>query len=181
VMFDETGQASPTNSYWISSGTTLGNTLNITNNPAAVTGNPYGGPITIKTSTVSLYSSPAVCIYDETAFTNQISSANGGSGLAFNDGNNNTAVYYSYFASDTAWTSPSSPNLYTGQPTGGVQYIYLNQQVLSTFPHNGYLTSANAPNTITGEIDQANEAQWLNTNGQIYAIKPNDGSLLKGQ
>jgi prepilin-type N-terminal cleavage/methylation domain-containing protein len=189
AVFDENGQLAPSQSYWIAPGTTLGNTLAVA--PLATVGNGsspfgsttgYGGPVAIRTKTttlsLSLYSTPAVCIFDETAFTSQSSVANSGSGSAFNDGNNNSILYYGNFLPSTEWTT---------QYNSSNPYIYLNQQAFTTggFPGRGYLvpnaSGTNVPTSSTGEIDLFNEAQWLNTNGQIYAIKPNDGSLLKNQ
>jgi type II secretory pathway pseudopilin PulG len=190
VFFDEYGQLSPSTSYWIAPASPsvakaivpypasiLGQTLELTGAITNTTNTLYGG--TDDGKTLSLYSSPAVCIYDEVAFTSQLSNANAGSSAAFNDGNNNLLVYGDLgaqsFQASTNWSADT--------------YVYLNQQVFQPatggpgFPGVGYLktSSASEGSAKLFAIDQANEAQWLNTNGQLYVIKPNDGSLLKNQ
>jgi hypothetical protein len=207
VMFDQTGQLASTTNYWIApatpSQTTVGDPY-----PASILGQTLGllatGPggsavsknIFFGSQTKSpyptvppasgylpsLYCASAVCIYDESAYLAQISSqGNGGSGGAFNDGNNNTFLY-----GDLA----PQPSFQPYSNWGGLTYNYLNEQVYQAspngpgFPGRGYLMQGTSPSESTQAdflIDQANEAQWLNTNGQIYAIKPNDGSLLKNQ
>jgi hypothetical protein len=203
VMFDATGQLASTTTYWIApatpSSTTiaepypasiLGQTLELQGtqpgSSAKTTGIFYGSPAKSPYSLAatnnmlpSLYCASALCIYDETAFLGQISSqGSGGSGGAFNDGDNNTFLY-----GDNPPAEGQSL-LASSNWSGVTSYAYLNEQVYPVFPGRGYLT-ASSPSESGPQsdflIDQANEAQWLNTNGQIYAVKPNDGSLLKNQ
>jgi hypothetical protein len=198
VMFDATGQLASTTTYWIAPATPsittiaepypasiLGQTLELQGTQPGSSAKPNGifygssakSPYSLAATNnmlPSLYCASALCIYDETAFLGQTSTANNGSGAPFNDGNNNTFLYgdldsQSFLASSN-WSTLTS-------------YSYLNEQVYPVFPARGYLTESSISESTAADFlaDQANEAQWLNTNGQIYAVKPNDGSLLKNQ
>jgi hypothetical protein len=150
VLFDEDGQLSST-PYAIScpgNGTSTGGLSSL----IAQTGLPQTvlppGPTFVTsnftgTAANPLYTHPAICLYDEESYLNQVDQTNGD---PFSDDNNNTVTFGAAF----------TPQWPSNMPTG-------NQTI-------GNLKS-----------DKLAEQNWLDQNGEVFVIRPNDGSLLRNK
>lgn len=179
VLFDEDGQLVST-PYAISYFSTVnvalwGASLNTTTAPYKYSTVIYdASPSSPATAAVglnpaSLFTHSAICLYDDEAYLNQIDQFDTNVQDQFSDANNNTLTYNS--------NSPVGSGQYFAGPAMSPFAAQLATQ--GAFPPE-IATNTNA--TVADfEDDKYAEQNWLVQNGEVFVIKPNDGSLLRNK